>query len=794
MIAAWPAILIGAAVVAAVAYAVAEVWTLKRYGPRDATANGITIGRVKAFDNRSLALRIERLSAGLSALKIVNQNVTDHLATLQGQTSSESTQSLKLEVRKGATAGGATAVSAKAGAPVAAAAPPPTPGADAKPAIGLAAGDVLNDQLDLASQIVNLQLLYERSLTDRLIGGRSRLQTVLGFQISITPPAGYENCTAICEIAVRMTGNDLPVSLVALIPQEKTYNAQSISSSAHSIEGSAVAEVVNLGFTSKGESRQLFVHRDSDTIAFERDPESLPLLFEKPGAVVFGWEFRPVLGRTTVSAGTRQMLAVVAVPVAENNDPSEVELEIASRSYWRRYDRKRQTSRPFWGPLPWRVDRSNTSKCSREKLTVPNIAKIQHALAPKIRDIRWVNAGPDNATVIVKGSNFFSGTQVAMGGKVHAEDGTLTLKSDQALEFSTSLAALATGGAVLSGRFGSSVPLVVPADRLPAKILNIQSATIHPIRYAKTFQISIDVKAPDWGGEPQDIDLAKLTNLPEPLLLIDDVPVPMPYSYFSAEEPVGTPVAAKKSEGEAAEPPAGAPPPKTTRTYVQVTAMAPASMIAGHSSISFRIPFCGVEFESSTPFSAADPSIDFLGVSGDNSVFRFANPVAFAEPVSAELDQIYRSSPGSALSRTGAGDYRFVVPTEVVSRFVNVVLRAGKTAFSLRIPREDDPARKAVIDADSQAPQLAQNGLGPVVWTGANLNLVTVVTLHAPLPDGATKPAEAAGVEAQFAVSGGGKRIEVYFKTGSTAASGMAEVEFKTVAGDAIRRPLFITA
>jgi len=75
-----------------------------------------------------------------------------------------------------------------------------------------------------------------------------------------------------------MKDNAVPVSLVALIPQEKTYNAQTVSSSAQSIGGSAVASVLTLGFSSKGESRQLFIHRDSDTIAFERDPRSKPTL------------------------------------------------------------------------------------------------------------------------------------------------------------------------------------------------------------------------------------------------------------------------------------------------------------------------------------------------------------------------------------------------------------------------------------------------------------------------------------------------------------------------------------
>ena len=89
------------------------------------------------------------------------------------------------------------------------------------------------------------------------------------------------------------------------MPREKTYNAEFISNSEHSIEGSAVVRVVTMGYTHKGKSQQLFIHRDADTIAFERAPRSQSTLLDAD-ATVFGWEFRPVLGRDAVSPGTRE--------------------------------------------------------------------------------------------------------------------------------------------------------------------------------------------------------------------------------------------------------------------------------------------------------------------------------------------------------------------------------------------------------------------------------------------------------------------------------------------------------
>src|ERR1019366_2054471 len=158
---------------------------IRGYFPADATGNGITIGQAKAFDNRSLTLRLERLNARLQSIEVVGQAFTEALANVQEQTTSETNRSisagLKLDISKG-DAGKSTPNQSV----------DPKPAGDSasgegayKPNMGMAAGDILTDQLNLNSQISNLQMLNERSLTDRLYNQGSRVQTVLGFQISI---------------------------------------------------------------------------------------------------------------------------------------------------------------------------------------------------------------------------------------------------------------------------------------------------------------------------------------------------------------------------------------------------------------------------------------------------------------------------------------------------------------------------------------------------------------------------------------------------------------------------------
>jgi hypothetical protein len=829
-------ILLNLAGLAAV-YAVLQLWAWLVYGPKDTVGNGITIGQAKAFDNRSLQLRIERLSASLANLKVVNQNVTENLATLQRQTTSKSSRSLTLEAKAtpgtaGDNESAAATGNGKGGATKATESDEETQ-SETKPAVALAASDVLSDQLNLASQILNLETLYERSLTDRLLGEKTRLQTVLGFQVSITPPRGCENSVAVAEVAVRMP-DDKPISLVALIPQEKTYNAQTVSTSAQSIGGSAVASVLTLGFTSKGESRQLFIHRDSDTIAFERDARSQPTLFENDSAAtVFGWEFRPVLGRSSVTAGTRQMLAVIAVPTEELETESEISLQIQTRSYWRHFNRRTQTTSGKWSWLPWRVDRSRKIDSEVQDLIIPNTARIQGALAPRVKEIKWVNSGADRATVIVKGWNFFSGTKVVIGGKTYREeDGSLTLKSHQALEFETTIAALATGDCVLSGRFGSSTQFIVETEKRIAS-LGIDQAEIAPGSSTKEVYIKVDIKGLDADGLEVDLVVKDIQKLPEPILFVGTEAIRMPYDYFDLPEPApadgkdarakgegSTDSQAKEvrgttkvlAEGESpitevapanlkdelakADSPAGATETGAKKDgsdaanqdgekkYIRVGAWIPKSL-ATSSSVAFRVPFCGFGYHTSYPLTYSEPSVTLMGNDGDYSVFRIASPLGFLKPFSVELDKKYKEG-CPELRKTSSTDWRFRVPTKTVTKYQQLVLRSGSAGpHVLPISVEAKPEPETTIVTTGKPPQIKTGGIGPVEWSGTELNKVSGVTL---ITAGAKSP-----ITLEFHAYDSGKKIEVYFTEESTATVGKAEVKFQIEGGEPKKATLFIT-
>ena len=740
-----------AVVVAALLAAVLYLWML-RHRPPDCTGNGITIGLPKVFDSRSLSLKIEQLNAGLETLRVVNQNVTENLPKFQERSASEST--LGGKVSAGATpdtkkeaAGGSTPNSGD-GAKAAA----------AEPAIGVSASDALNDQLNLASQIVNLRTLYERSLSDRLLNDKPRLQAVLGFQVSINPPLGCENCVAVTEVAVRVKGKPDLVSLVALMPQEKTYNSETISTSSRSFEGSTIAKVITLGLSAGKRAERLYLHRDSDTLAFERDPSTAPCLFHSAGtpepATVFGWEFRPVLGRRAVSAGTRQMLAVVALPETDQETAAAVTLEIRTRSYWRRYSRRKQTTGALWR-LPLRRDPSRRFDSGILEVAVPNTARIQESLAPTSERIQWVQTGPNRATVMVGGSNFFPGTQVLIGGDVYSEAaGNLVLKSDQALEINTTLSALSSGDGVISGRFGSSVRLQIPQQNVKFAGLDLLKAFIKVNRAKKYVRVVVYVAALGDDGEYKDLSVDDFTPFPDAVLLVGTEPLPLPYDYTDV------------SAGHPDNPIEG-----TKRNCVRIEGWTSAATFAAADQIvTFRVPFCGVNWSSSVPLSLSQPTVARVG-GGDQTVLHIAQSGPFATSTSIELDKVYAGIPELTVN---GSDIRFTVDTKTLARFPNLVLRQGTFAHLLPIPPAPPEPKPAF---DGKAPPRVEKGkTSPVEWSGTALQELSKVTLGA--------------VNLEFCVYDGGTRMVAIVPAPS--GGGKIELECETKSGEKLKAVLLV--
>jgi hypothetical protein len=664
---------------------------LNTFGPNDRTGNGITIGDAKVFDNRSLTLMLEQLDSSLRTFNVVNQNVAQNLELLQGTRSTEETGSARVGWKpqipwlSGRKKDGAAESKDAGGQPDARSAQPSSPkpaeAPSGVPALGISAADALTEQLNLAYQIFNLRVLNERALSDRLYHpeGESepkpRLQVVLGFQVSINPPEGMQDCAAIAEISLQTQAGNSAVSVVALIPQEKTYNSAALSTRSKSLDGSVVSNVLTVGGSTGRTSRELYLHRDADTLAFERPPGWKAGAFwprqQKPGTsseAIFGWEFRPVLGRRSVSPGTRQMLAVVALPCSDES--SSVKLKVQTRSYWRAYNRRRQTTAPRWGWWPLRYRSARQIDRAPQEVEILPSARVQNALKPEIENASWVDAGDGSAMVVVEGKNFFSGTEVTLGGVIHHDPKTqLVLKSDRAFEVRTTLEALGTGEGLLSGRFGPAIPLALPPKKLPVPAIAINQNQSRLYLAAGGYRQLVLWIRPAKFGVP--FGCADLKKLPDPLIFVNGKPIPTPYDYLDwappapPHEPGAAPPGHEQQPHEPSKPEA-----------VMVTASVPAVYVDEENPVVlFKVPFCGTDWVVRSMIYAGAPTVTRLGGSQQTSIIISSAGYDFWDDWIATVDKDYPlNSP--EFRKLDRRTLQLTLPSDVLCSFSKIALRS----------------------------------------------------------------------------------------------------------------------
>jgi hypothetical protein len=449
--------------------------------PARAQTEGITVGHAKSYDNQSLTIMLEELNNRLHQIQIIDQtSLAKALGTQQG--------SQQNDVARG------VSISVSPTPPTTAPAPPALPDLIAapsyQPSYGENAGDLLSDQVDLTYQIFNLRMLLERSITDRLNGHLPRRQAVIGFNITLDPPSNAKDAAAYVEITLSTPSG--PIELVAAMPQEKTYNASALSSSSTAFGGSAVAKIVTVGYSQRNRSQTFFLYRDSDTLAIER-PSAVA------NGLTFGWVFRPVLGRRSVSSGMRQMFAVVALPDTDsftdlNQDASKVIATV--KTYWLHYTRSSSTTVLHPGFWDWAANRlPKGSTTSLPPIRVSPTKPVEEDLHPIISSVKLFPTTNGNTVLQIEGDNFFTGTTVTIGDKTYqtAADG-LFLKSSQTVILTASSDVLSRSlDGVVNGRYGASaalyrkpttgitaIPLIRPLDpkftNLKVKIFNADPA------------------------------------------------------------------------------------------------------------------------------------------------------------------------------------------------------------------------------------------------------------------------------------------------------------------------------
>ncbi len=497
--------------------------------------NGISVGAPKVFDNRTLTLMIESLSQTLQQQQtnyIDQKSVAAALANIQGFSQTDTTTNTSITATPTPATDVKTTLNtgnvSSTGTPLPntfqrqtdvnrASVTPTAPTLDTTPAFqgftptyGSSASDLLSDQVNLTYQIFNLRMILERALSDRLLpnanGGaddnKTRLQAVLGFNVTLDPPRTANDAVAVVEITLS-SKDKKDLSLVALMPQEKTYNAAALNSKSNAFGGSAVVSSFQVGFSARKRGQIFYLYRDNDTISYER-------MTGDPTQIVFGWMFRPVLGRRSVSPGLRQLFAIAALPNVDRlkdvtcagNDkddiPCNLSLSAAVRTYWKKYDRgtltsfeRRDTNRAkeFWYGLsltlaePQIFDGNKYLNKAAYTVEVRASSEYEHDLRPTVSDVIWRPTGAKNVVISARGNNFFSQTKVALGDTTYADGSGLILKSNQAFDLVTTIDALANGPGTIIGRYDIGAPLIKLSDLPPGfgdSGVKITEVDIHP--------------------------------------------------------------------------------------------------------------------------------------------------------------------------------------------------------------------------------------------------------------------------------------------------------------------------
>ncbi len=425
--------------------------------PPKMDARGIAVGAPKAFDNRTLNLMLERLNRQLAGINVIDQNAlakaigavqgsriqeTSRSLTIQGpatpslQTEHDTSSNLTPPATVPTTTDSTKQTSTTPGITPAAPALPDlnsVPTALTNLQYSMSASDLLNEQVDLTYEVINIQMLLDRSLSDRLLtpGLKPRLQSVIGLNVTIDPPRDAENAEAVVEITLRCkvaaeckTDAGEP-SLVAAMPQEHTYNSVALNSKSNAFGGSAVIKLVTVGYSERHRGQTYYMFRDNDTISFQK--QSAP----GSGGITFGWAFRPVLGRKSVSPGTRQLFAVVSLPKDDEpqSDATKTEhFSVDVKAYWRKYDPGSLTSSNDKEIRPWSkighilslgtsltYAPSGNTDITGYDLAVPLTSSYLSALRPIIQSVTWRRVGNKQAVVAVTGQHFFRRRRLQWG-------------------------------------------------------------------------------------------------------------------------------------------------------------------------------------------------------------------------------------------------------------------------------------------------------------------------------------------------------------------------------------------
>jgi hypothetical protein len=449
-----------------------------------AQGNGIVVGQPKVYEDEMLRSMLANTETSLAQLKFIDQGaIANRIGGVQGaaaeqnavsisangpsipglQTTSNApttssvlkTDNLSTTGTSTGTAGNTTGTSqdtnnavTSAGATTQtvasrAAANPATPqlantGAPAFPTnFTVGASTTLNEQMQLSFEAANLRLLLDGALDDRYTpAGVARRRATIGFPISIEPNRRDRKAVAEVEVRVSPLLNAGVGSLAAVLPREKTYNVASLTSSSFGLGGGVVTQVFSLGGNFLHSRQTYYLVQDQDTTATQFPGSAT--------AAAFGWEFKPVLGRSTVQAGLRQTFAQMTFPVGPEVGCLAA-VQVITR--WRKYDSKT-------GTLGAAFD---------EQTGAPAYVRAYNNLLSGYQ-LRWEDLGDGTVQVVIGNaiSGIPPGTRVLLGNGMLDQSTPGFQLENSAIRFVAAIDALTRARPRLLTRDGAEIELRDP--------------------------------------------------------------------------------------------------------------------------------------------------------------------------------------------------------------------------------------------------------------------------------------------------------------------------------------------
>jgi hypothetical protein len=269
------------------------------------------------------------------------------------------------------------------------------------------ASDILTEQLQTTSDIMAFQLLLTPSLTSRYMSvpengtmkTLARRRVTIGVPVDIEGAGQHRDEVAEVTLTVKSTSDSFakgsPI-VTTLLPQEKTYNVAAVTNHTASIGGGIATSIMSVGATWLWGHQTYYVVKDQDTVAYQRSSAD-------DETTVFGWQFRPTLGRHYVKDGPRRVYVQLAFPFDGTGDIGSVVVTTA----WRKYDTRH-------GVI------AKNAQTQEEAAMSPDFVVQNYDLKPQPSNANLVDNADGTVTVHIEGS-FAAGTVIESGAHTYTD-------------------------------------------------------------------------------------------------------------------------------------------------------------------------------------------------------------------------------------------------------------------------------------------------------------------------------------------------------------------------------------